>query len=136
MVFLCWRCNSAGRGSAWCGIGRPPSRGLFEEFATSCLTERICEFLITIKSQAVGAASTVSAKPAKRGRARRGEVRSPAKESAVQIQSNQTLEQMRRDIPQVCDRSTQCNAQGFKIQLKRLQTASRYGRAQRRPAQG
>ena len=110
----------------------------FEEFAASCLAERVHESLIKehlagelighlsrdgtaiparerpIKNKPAGAASTVGTKPAKRGRPRRGEVRPARKESAVQIQRNQTLEQMRQDIPQACDRGTKCNAQGFK----------------------
>ena len=99
----------------------------FEEFATSCLAERVHEFLIKvhlgdeiighisrdgtaiparerpIKRGAAVAASTVSAKPAKRGRPRRGEVRPPVKESALKIQRKQTREQMRNDIPQACE---------------------------------
>lgn len=67
-----------------------------------------------IKSNGTGAAPTVSAKPTKRGRPRRDEVRSVTKESPLQIQRNQALEQMRQDIPQACDRGTKCNAQGFK----------------------
>jgi len=110
----------------------------FEEFATSCLAERVHEALIKehlgeqlighisrdgtaiparerpFKSQARYDRSAPKAKPAKRGRPRRGEVRPPAKESALKIQRNQTLKQMRNDIPQACDRGTKCNAQGFK----------------------
>ena len=95
----------------------------FEEFPTSCLAERVHEALIKehlgdeiighisrdgtaiparerpIKSGAAVAASTVSAKPAKRGRPRRGEVRPAPKQSTVQMQRKQTLEQMRKDIP-------------------------------------
>ena len=41
-------------------------------------------------------------------------MRSVTKESPLQIQRNQTLEQMRQEIPQACDRGTKCNAQGFK----------------------
>ena len=67
-----------------------------------------------IKSKGAGAESAPKAKPAKRGRPRRGEVRLASKQRTVQIQRNQTLEQMRQDIPLACDRGTKSNAQGFK----------------------
>jgi hypothetical protein len=110
----------------------------FEAFATSCLAERVHESLIKehlgdklighisrdgtaisarerpIKSKGAGAESVPKARPAKRGRPRRGEVRPTAKEGAVQMQRKQTLQQIRKDIPQACDRGTKCNAQGFK----------------------
>ena len=55
--------------------------------------------------------------PAKktRGRPRRGDVRPPAKESPIHRQRQQTLVQMMKDIPTVCDRGTKCNAQGYKV---------------------
>ena len=116
----------------------------FEEFATSCLAERVHESLIkehlgealighisrdgtaiaarerpiqskTDKTDKSAApAPTASAQPARRGRPRRGEVRATPKESAVQVQRSQPLAQMLGDIPRVCDRGTKCNAQGFK----------------------
>jgi hypothetical protein len=51
----------------------------------------------------------------KRGRPRRGEKRSPAKESPLHRQRQQTLAQMMADIPTACDRGTKCNAQGYKV---------------------
>jgi len=124
----------------------------FEEFATSCLAERVHEALIKehlgeqlighisrdgtaiparerpFKSQARYDRSAPKAKPAKRGRPRRGEVRPPAKESALKIQRNQTLKQMRNDIPQACDRATQVQRPRLQDQLERLQTAHRHRR--------
>jgi hypothetical protein len=61
---------------------------------------------------------TVATTPApakKRGRPRRGATRSPAKESPIQRQRQQTLAQMMADIPTACDRGTKCNAQGYKV---------------------
>ena len=54
-------------------------------------------------------------RPAKRGRPRRGEVRTPAKESPIARQRQQTLAQMLKEIPTACDRGTKCNAQGYKV---------------------
>jgi hypothetical protein len=51
----------------------------------------------------------------KRGRPARGELRAPAKAAPVHRQRQQTLAQMREDIPRVCDRGTKCNAQGYKV---------------------
>jgi hypothetical protein len=50
-----------------------------------------------------------------RGRPRRGDVRPPAKESPIHRQRQQTLAQMMKDIPTVCDRGSKCNAQGYKV---------------------
>ena len=111
----------------------------FDEFATSCLAERVHEALIkehlgdelighlsrdgtaiptrqrpVKKDKQVAAAATPVTKPAKRGRPRRGEVRFAAKENMLQTQRKQTLEQILADIPQACDRGTKCNAQGYK----------------------
>ena len=61
------------------------------------------------------ATETLAAPVRKRGRPRRGEVRLPAKESPVHHQRQQTLAQMLKDIPTVCDRGTKCNAQGYKV---------------------
>jgi len=50
-----------------------------------------------------------------RGRPRRGEARTPATVSPLARQRQQTLTQMRADIPTACDRGTKCNAQGYKV---------------------
>ena len=50
----------------------------------------------------------------RRGRPRRGEVRSPARASPLQRQRQQSLAQMLSEIPTACDRGTKCNAQGYK----------------------
>jgi hypothetical protein len=58
---------------------------------------------------------TTTSATKKRGRPRKGEVRAPAKESAIGRQRKQTLSEMKREIPSVCDRGTKCNAQGYKV---------------------
>jgi hypothetical protein len=63
---------------------------------------------------------TVAVKPAavsakKRGRPRRGEICSPAKESPIHRPRQQTLAQRLKEIPRACDRGTKCNAQGYKV---------------------
>jgi Transposase DDE domain/Transposase domain (DUF772) len=60
-------------------------------------------------------ASTETPRAKKRGRPRKGEVRAPAKESAIGRQRKQTLVEMIQEIPTVCDRGTKCNAQGYKV---------------------
>ena len=55
----------------------------------------------------------VKAEKKKRGRPRRGEVREPAKESALAQQRKQTLAQMLKELPTQCDRGAKCNAQGY-----------------------
>jgi hypothetical protein len=63
-----------------------------------------------------GETSVPETPPAKkRGRPRRGEVRSPAKASPIHRQRQQPLAQMLKDIPTACDRGTKCNAQGYKV---------------------
>jgi len=110
----------------------------FEEFATSCLAQRVHEALIKehlgdelighlsrdgtaivarqrpVKKDKQAAGATPVVKPIKRGRPRRGEARPAPKENILQTQRKQTLEQMLIDIPRACDRGTKCNAQGYK----------------------
>lgn len=105
----------------------------FEEFAEAHLAERVHEALIKdhLGDQLIGHLSRdgtaiiarerpaptkvqVKAPPKKRGRPRRGEVRAPAKESPIKRQRQQTLAQIMKDIPTVCDRGAKCNAQGYK----------------------
>ena len=50
----------------------------------------------------------------KRGRPRRGDVRTPVP-TRIERQRGQTLAQMIAAIPTACDRGTQCNAQGYKV---------------------
>jgi hypothetical protein len=110
----------------------------FEEFAPGRLAERVHEVLIKehLGEELIGplsrdstaivsrerrvrdaaAAKEDHARPARRrGRPRRGEVRSPAKESPLERQRRQSLAQMRCEIPTACDRGAKCNAQGYKI---------------------
>jgi hypothetical protein len=68
--------------------------------------------------QGAAQTSTPETPPAparKRGRPRRGELRTPAKESPIHRQRQQSLAQMIEDIPTACDRGTKCNAQGYKV---------------------
>lgn len=108
----------------------------FDEFAEGRLAERVHEALIkgTLGDQLIGhlsrdgtaivarerparteAPAEAPAPAKKRGRPRRGEVRAPAKESPIHRQRQQTLPQMLKDIPTVCNRGTKCNAQGYKV---------------------
>ena len=50
----------------------------------------------------------------KRGRPRKGDVRSPAKESPIVLQRGKSLAELRKEIPMQCNRGTKCNAQGYK----------------------
>jgi hypothetical protein len=52
--------------------------------------------------------------PRKRGRLRRGDVRTPVP-TRIERQRGQTLAQMIAAIPTACDRGTKCNAQGYKV---------------------
>ncbi len=71
---------------------------------------------IPAEEPAVVASATEAPAPAKkRGRPRKGEVRSPAKESPIHRQRQQPLAQMLKDLPTACDRGTKCNAQGYKV---------------------
>ncbi|MBK7238193.1 MAG: transposase [Sterolibacteriaceae bacterium] len=108
----------------------------FEEFAAGCLAERVHEALIKehLGDQLIGhisrdgtaietrerpvrsqAPTVTPATPRKRGRPRKGEARSAAKESPLCRQRQQTLGQMRAELPTACDRGTKCNAQGYKV---------------------
>ena len=98
-----------------CGFSmhiRLPSEAIFsrafDEFATSCLAERVHEVLIKehlsrngtaiparqrpVKKDKQSVAATPVVKPAKRGCPRRGEVCPAVKENILQIQRKQTLE--------------------------------------------
>jgi hypothetical protein len=106
----------------------------FEEFAAGRLAERVHEALIKVHlgDELIGHISrdgtAIEARerpakfeappqvpPRKRGRPRRGEVRPSAKETPIQRQRQQTLAQMIKDIPMMCDHGTKCNAQGYKV---------------------
>ncbi len=108
----------------------------FEEFAEASLAERVHEALVKdhLGDELIGHISrdgtaiearerpvqtkVAAVKPApakKRGRPGRDEVRPPAKESPIHRQRQQTLAQMMKDIPTMCDRGTKCNAQGYKV---------------------
>ncbi len=106
----------------------------FEEFSEGHLAERVHEALIKecLGDQLIGHLSRdgtaiiarerpapvkvrVKALPKKRGRPRRGEMRAPAKESPIKRQRQQTLAEIIKDLPTVCDRGAKCNAQGYKI---------------------
>jgi hypothetical protein len=116
----------------------------FEEFAQERLAERVHEALIKehlgeelighlsrdgtaieARERPVRTAVKTSEAPVKteegrvktarrRGRPRRGEVRPPAQESPLERQRQQSLAQMRSEMPTQCDRGTKCNAQGYK----------------------
>lgn len=127
-------------GFPWCK--KLPSESTFsrafDEFAERKLAERVHEALIKehlgetlighisrdgtaieARERPTHAVATVGDAPVKparrRGRPRRGEVRSSAKESPLARQRQQTLSQMLAQMPTVCDRGTKCNAQGYKI---------------------
>ncbi len=108
----------------------------FEEFADGCLAERVHEALIKdhLGDQLIGhlsrdgtaidarerpvrtkAPTVAPATTRKPGRPRKGEARPMTKESPVGRQRQQTLAQMRGDLPTACDRGTKCNAQGYKV---------------------
>lgn len=59
--------------------------------------------------------TTPPAPATQRGRPRRGDVRTPAKESPIRRQRRLPLAQMLAEIPTACDRGTKCNAQGYKV---------------------
>jgi hypothetical protein len=107
----------------------------FEEFANAKLAERVHEALIKehIGEVLIGhlcrdataiegserpapneAKPQAALKKGRRGRPRRGEVRTLAKESPIRRQRRQTLAQMIEEIPTACDRGSKCNAQGYK----------------------
>ena len=107
----------------------------FDEFANARLAERVHEALIKeyLGSELIGhisrdataievrerplrtKAAQTTPIPKKRGRPRRGEVRTPAKESPISRQRRQTVAQMIADMPTACDRGTKCNAKGYKV---------------------
>lgn len=58
--------------------------------------------------------ATAPAKPARRGRPRKGEAPRTPKMTRIQRQRTQTLPQMLADLPKACDRGSKCNAQGYK----------------------
>lgn len=60
------------------------------------------------------ATSAAAPAPKKRGRPRRGEVRTPAKASPIVRQRDQSLAQMIAELPTQCDHASKCNAQGYK----------------------
>ena len=61
------------------------------------------------------ATPATAAAPKKRGRPHRDAARAPAKQSPIVRQRQQSLAQMKKDIPTACDRGTKCNAQGYKV---------------------
>lgn len=71
--------------------------------------------LLPAETKTVASTSETPVPTKKRGRPRLGEKRSPAKESPLHRQRQQTLAQMMADIPTACDRGTKCNAQGYKV---------------------
>jgi hypothetical protein len=71
--------------------------------------------LLPAEAKTVASTPETPAPTKKRGRPRLGEKRSPAKESPLHRQRQQTLAQMLEDIPTTCDRGTKCNAQGYKV---------------------
>jgi hypothetical protein len=111
---------------------------VFDELAQERLAERVHEALVreplgeelighisrdgtAIEARERPARTAVETGEAKvepvrrRGRPRRGEVRPPAKESPLERQRQQSLEQMLSEIPSACNRGTKCNAQGYKM---------------------
>lgn len=106
----------------------------FDEFARSCLAERVHEVLVTTylgerlighisrdgtaieareKPQPKAAVEAKAASP-RRGRPKKGEVREP-KARRIGQQLQQTLPQMLAELPKACDRGSKCNAQGYKV---------------------
>lgn len=67
--------------------------------------------LITVGVLSTEQTRIASPRAKKRGRPRKGEERAPVKETAIGRQRKQTLVEMIREIPTVCDRGTKCNAQ-------------------------
>ncbi len=90
-----------------------PARADKDDAAT---TEAAQASLVTVdESSAASTLTPIAAPERKRGRPRRGEVRTPAKESPIARQRKQTLAQMLEEIPTACDRGAKCNAKGYKI---------------------
>ena len=111
----------------------------FDAFATCRLAERVHEALIKahLGDELIGhisrdgtaiaarerplgktekqAETAKEAKPSKRGRRRKDEVRESAKTSPIKRQRQQTLAEMLAEMPTACDRGTKCNAQGYKV---------------------
>lgn len=108
----------------------------FAEFAQAKLAERVHEALVknhlggdtlighisrdgtAIEAREKPAKKAWAPKPPKskkprRGRAKRIQVVAP-KVNRIRQQRTQTLPDMLRDLPSVCDRGTKCNAQGYK----------------------
>lgn len=110
----------------------------FEAFAQAHVAERVHEALINehlgnelighlsrdgtaiearerpARNGSAAAPGTPAVAPAKR-RGRRGETRRATKASPIARQRRQTLAEMLKEIPTVCDRGTKCNAQGYKV---------------------